>query len=774
MPKLGRTRNFLSLLDSAHRPTLVGYFTRRNIFALAMVAILTTGVIYWLLDTTQTDAIELSQVTTEEFLMNSIQYEVRGHEIESLQRSLEAFRRALKFNRIEVVDPNGKPISNSGIDRSGKEPDSEIPIVSSTSEHHGEIRIWYSDERHAWATSARSALVGRIFVSGGFFLVLAIGYSLFFYFFMKRHLDEPLADLVEHMNSSQNALSKRVEVDLATRPQHPEPIPERLTRFKETHALGLSYSRLESRWVEADTERAIALSLERYQRSTLLEVLHLARITVAFADPDGEVQFIGTPIETAVGDLLRSARLSEDLILSSASKFNFSMQNMLFCGHESNYSLIVELEDAHARKWSLHKAVIDDRPAIIIREVTQERGLEQALLRSEKLKAIGTLSSSIAHDFNNTISTILVNIELIKTMIDNKEEVQEELFEGIESSANGIANRISGIRRLALDDDTRLETVDQRHRIKELERFIAPTLGPNIKLKVRIEDDTPILCNGDEFESCIINLLVNAKQAMKGRGNIWITARPAVEEDFWHMKAEETRYLAIDILDDGPGVPPEIANLIFDPFYSTRKLTDGTGLGLAQVQAFCLRAGGNVHLNRNKGQGASFTLLLPMGLREPERKTVDDRLQRTAANKLEVHILDDNKLLADTTARLLQRQNMDAYAYETLAEFKSAARRLDISGILLSDVHMPDCSFKDVIDFVGAHGQQLQLAFYSGNEESLVSINRRYPRFATILKPFQTEELVDFLNGVEKKSKSQSRKSKIPKAPTHSHAGLLH
>lgn len=330
-------------------------------------------------------------------------------------------------------------------------------------------------------------------------------------------------------------------------------------------------------------------------------------------------------------------------------------------------------------------------------------------------------------------------------MLEKGEAVPKDVFDGIETSAKGIMGRIDGIRRLGVERNAKLKTVDQYQRLKDLGVFIAPTLGANITLEFDLQDRRPILCEGDEFESCIINLLVNAKHAMSSKGKIIIRTRQTNEYDLSLLHGANGEFLAIDIEDDGEGVPEDIAKLIFDPFFSTRRFAQGTGLGLAQVQAFCIAAGGQVYLNKNSKQGALFTLVLPITEPETKAPTCDTKTSVKPLTAKHVFVLDDDEILGKSTAKLIERFSIPTSSHATLEELKNAAKHCSQESILLSDVHMLDCHYEEVLEFANSVDKMLKTVFFSGNEESLFAIEQKYPEIQTIAKPFSASALMRVL-----------------------------
>ncbi len=310
----------------------------------------------------------------------------------------------------------------------------------------------------------------------------------------------------------------------------------------------------------------------------------------------------------------------------------------------------------------------------------------------------------------------------------------------------GISDRINriGCPRIG-DEEVRLETIDQYLRLKELQRFIAPTLGARINLTLDMQDRRPVLCEGGDFESCIITLLLNAKRALNGVGDIRIRTRKADDQDLRHVDDWQRNIIAIDIEDNRPGVPSGVAGRIFEPIFSTERLGQSAGLNLAQVRAFCIRSGGNVYLHPPGNGGAVFTLLLAASDALVANAHVKMATPEITLDKLDVYILDDNEMLANITAQLLATRSIRAQVYSSLGKLRQAAAGRRMDGVLISDINMPDCDFRDVVAFAGEGGNTLKVAFYSGTDEAFEDIHRHYPVIPTLLKPFKTDQLVELL-----------------------------
>lgn len=334
-----------------------------------------------------------------------------------------------------------------------------------------------------------------------------------------------------------------------------------------------------------------------------------------------------------------------------------------------------------------------DQRILVVRDVTERRRLEQQLRQSQKMDAIGQLTGGIAHDFNNLLAIIVGSLDLLEQRV----------------AADVVAaNRISAAQKAALrgaDLTRRLLAFSRKQHLQpkpvHLKSVVADflamatrTLGPEIKIVSNIPDDLPsILADESALESALLNLAVNARDAMPGGGTLSFVASVAeLEGDDPIVRANDLRpgqFVNLRVSDTGQGIPRERLEKVFEPFFTTKD--SGTGLGLAMVYGFVKQTGGAVKIYSEMGTGTTVAILLPVGLHNvaqpcPNRKNALHHRAPAGATAL---VVDDEVDLRDIAASYLKEFG---YRVLTAPDGPSALQVLSSEShidLVVTDVIMP-------------------------------------------------------------------------------------
>jgi two-component system, NtrC family, sensor kinase len=240
--------------------------------------------------------------------------------------------------------------------------------------------------------------------------------------------------------------------------------------------------------------------------------------------------------------------------------------------------------------------------------------IEAQLDRAQKLEAVGLLTAGIAHDFNNLLTMIVGNIELLGTASDSSEERRHRLIASALAACergSGLTRRLLGFARREPADPQPVDAGTVVGRVGDLPW---QSLGDQIALSCRVPPDLwPIFVDPNQMENALLNLALNARDAMDGRGNLIIEATNISldRDDAQKNRVASGDYVAINVIDDGRGMPPDVRERAFDPFFTTKQGGKGTGLGLAQVYGFVTRFGGYCTIDSEPGKGTTVSLYLP-------------------------------------------------------------------------------------------------------------------------------------------------------------------
>ena len=261
-------------------------------------------------------------------------------------------------------------------------------------------------------------------------------------------------------------------------------------------------------------------------------------------------------------------------------------------------------------------------------EAAKRQEAEEALKHGQRLEALGQLTGGVAHDFNNLLTVIRASVDLLRRP-DLPEPRRLRYIDAISDTVTRAARLTSQLLAFARRQTLKPELFDVGRSVQTLSEMIGTLIGPRIEIVTRGPDE-PCFINADagQFETAMINMAVNARDAMDGDGRLTITVRRAAELPGAGPQSRNADgknpdgYVAVSVEDTGIGIPQEQFGRIFEPFFTTKEVGQGTGLGLSQVFGFARQSGGEVVVASEVGEGSTFTLYLP-------RVAGDGRSQQT-------------------------------------------------------------------------------------------------------------------------------------------------
>jgi PAS domain S-box-containing protein len=389
--------------------------------------------------------------------------------------------------------------------------------------------------------------------------------------------------------------------------------------------------------------------------------------------------------------------------------------------------------------------------SIIARDQRRQKALEAQLLHSQKVEAIGRLAGGIAHDFNNLLS-IIISFASIGLKPKNLPAPTSDSLQEILRAADRAATLTQGLLSFSRKQVLSLSVVDVRQMVEEFKPMLAQLLPERIELVVST-DDLPIYvrANRAQLEQLIMNLVVNARDAIEEHGTISITL--SLKEVASHPTLSLGTYAALSVMDTGAGIDEAIQTKVFEPFFTTKPSGLGTGLGLSTVFGIVTQAGGDVILKTEKGRGTTFTVLLPRTLEQTTDKAPLDEGPPPAALTSPrglILVVEDQAQLRKALITLLS----DA-GYQTLAPSSplealelAAQHRHEIS-VVLTDVIMPQMNGVKLAEALGARGVHCPILFMSGYTEEIQSHHFPFEEGVNFLsKPVQPSLLLSALGRI--------------------------
>ena len=375
-------------------------------------------------------------------------------------------------------------------------------------------------------------------------------------------------------------------------------------------------------------------------------------------------------------------------------------------------------------------------------DMTSQRQVEDQLRQSQKMEALGQLTGGIAHDFNNLLTVIRGSSELLRRP-DLAPDKRQRYADAIADTADRAIKLTSQLLAFARRQALTPEVFDAGASIKAIADMVGTLAGSGVAITVDV-DHCPCIVNADrtQFDTALINMVVNARDAMNGEGRLTITARPApsIPAATAHG-AVAGEFLAVTLTDTGPGIPPDKLDRIFDPFFTTKGVGKGTGLGLSQVFGFAKQSGGDVLASNPEGGGASFTLYLPLAAQQQAAPSAASAKENVATSGEGLHILvvEDNvdvgEFATQALAELGFKTRWVVSGREALAEL-ALARDFDL---VFSDVVMPGMSGIELGREVQRLYPDLPVVLTSGYSEAIVQSGAS--GFPLLHKPYSIASL---------------------------------
>jgi PAS domain S-box-containing protein len=385
--------------------------------------------------------------------------------------------------------------------------------------------------------------------------------------------------------------------------------------------------------------------------------------------------------------------------------------------------------------------------AKITRDITErtkaERALEEAreaLLQSQKMEAIGHLTGGIAHDFNNLLMAIQGSLELLRRRLPSDDPRVTQLIDNAFQGAQRGAALTQRMLAFARRQELKLVPLDVHDVVQRMANLLQSSLGPSVRIETHFPLELPrINADANQLELALLNLAINGRDAMPKGGTVTISATKRT--DVPGLKAGD--YLCVSVTDTGTGMDEETLKRAMEPFFTTKGVGKGTGLGLPMVHGMAEQSGGTLLLKSRPGRGTSAEICLPVALGEPISATQDLTAHAShTEKKLTILAVDDDPLVALNTSALLEELGHTVYSAPSALHALEILHREKKIDLIITDQLMPDMTGLELVTRIRQENAHMPIILATGYAELGPGEGEGLPRLA---KPFSQRELAEVI-----------------------------
>ncbi|AZO01700.1 MULTISPECIES: ATP-binding protein [unclassified Mesorhizobium] len=400
-------------------------------------------------------------------------------------------------------------------------------------------------------------------------------------------------------------------------------------------------------------------------------------------------------------------------------------------------------------------------------ETTEQKALEGQMAQSQKMQAVGQLAGGIAHDFNNVLTAIIMASDLLLTNHRPSDPSFPDIM-NIKQNANRAASLVRQLLAFSRKQTLRPEVLNLTDVLADLRMLLARLVGNDIKLKIDHGRDLwPVKVDIGQFEQVVVNLAVNARDAMPSGGDLTVRTRNVTTEEcksFAYRELTPADYVLVDVEDTGSGIAPDVLKKIFEPFFTTKEVGKGTGLGLSMVYGIIKQTGGFIFCDSEVGKGTVFRIFLPRHIAEMKKQAEPGAAPAAVAaapakpadtakdlsGSATVLLVEDEDAVRMGGVRALTSRGYTVHeassGVEALEVFEALGGKVDI---VVSDVVMPEMDGPTLLGELRKRQPDIKFVFVSGYAEDAFAKNLPADaHFGFLPKPFSLKQLATIVKDV--------------------------
>ncbi len=488
-------------------------------------------------------------------------------------------------------------------------------------------------------------------------------------------------------------------------------------------------------------ERQARASEERRKR--LLE-----RIRDAYFEMDGQGRLtevsaasllvFGYPQDQMVGRTLQEVGADGDLLERLAEHGSVADLQVAVRGPDGN------LRHCSVNAWTVESPGEPRRFVGTAREITERLRLEEHLRQSQRLESVGRLAGGIAHDFNNLLTAVIGYADLILSSEETSPEVMEsagEIHRSAERAASLTRQLLAFSRRQVMQP----RIVDLNPLVAEMARMLQRIIGEQVRLWIATQSrPAQVRADPSQIEQVIVNLAINAAEAMPGGGTLTIeTSSVTVDEPYGreHAGMQPGAYVCLTVSDTGRGMTREVLDHIFEPFFTTKEVGKGSGLGLATVYGIVKQTGGYIWVDSIPSRGSTFRIYFPPAAGRPDHSVAAPAPDVARGGSERILLVEDDPVLRRMTLAALRKLGYTVTAAADAAEALSIVEADARFDLLVTDVVMPGMSGRDLAERLARRIRGIRILFVSGYGSDTVGLGSAIDSTNFLQKPYSLGEL---------------------------------
>jgi signal transduction histidine kinase/CheY-like chemotaxis protein len=507
---------------------------------------------------------------------------------------------------------------------------------------------------------------------------------------------------------------------------------------------------------EGRLTHVIAASLKPRIFQDLLTAYAAPGSTAGIVDADGHFvartidypERVGTPATQYVRDAVRGGTSGLYTGMTYEGLKDYTAYNVSSMSGWSTHLAVATASIDTPTRWSFVAASIAALGGLVLggflvvlvgRDMAERRRAEEMLRQSQKMEAIGQLTGGIAHDFNNLLTAIIGNLDMMRTRVAGNERLQRMADNALEAARKG-AKLASQLLAFSRSQRLSVGSVDLAQLLNGMSGLLSQSVGPGVRVDLRIDEDARYaVSDANQLELALLNLAVNARDAMPKGGTLTITGRLVEDAE------RPLPHVELSVADTGSGMTENVRSRAIEPFFTTKPTGVGTGLGLSQVYGVVRESGGTLAIDSEPDRGTTVRLLLPAGTPPTVRTSDDSQLPPTVPgarprHQIRVLIVDDDQLV-----RRLMTEGLRSLQYQVtaVANGEQALATLDAGErfeLLLVDFAMPGMNGAEVARAAQNRQPSIKVLMVSGYADSAV-VEAALGSARLLRKPFDVSEL---------------------------------